>query len=251
MTSLLGSRAVARSALLQPGSERDRTDGTAARSRSPSVTVTPHRVLQRDVDQDVWVDRDRAPGWPDPPSDLPALPRPLLETLYWSYYWRVDGDPGARKYLDNAFWGGDPPNLWEALRRIPSALDVILRVYQRWSKTSVPWRHVRVIKGIWRGTSDGFDFEARDLDGLEAALGKSPSFCKDHVGGLYHCIVEASTPCWREKISGSPGLHVCTGTGGTVHIDHHQCVSGSWPGGYCSYDISGSAVQHFKDLGWL
>jgi hypothetical protein len=184
------------------------------------------------------------------PSGLPTIPGPLLQTLYLSYARRQAGMPGSHYYLDNAFWGGRPTDLEAALRQINSGtLDIIIRVYNRWVATSVPWSFCYAISNTWGGTSDGFNFDCRDRRGLEAALNSSPSFCEDHVGGLYHWWKEGSTPCWREKIHGSPGLHFCTGDGTSVHIDAHQVVSGDGPGGYCSYDI-GSVVDHFRDLSW-
>jgi hypothetical protein len=187
-----------------------------------------------------------------PPPGAPAgIPAPLLETLFHSYARRQAGIPGSDTYLANAFYGGRPADFWQALTQLGNALDVIRRVYARWTATSVPWSFVEAIYVTWAGTSDGFDFECHDRAGLERALGGDSHFCRDHVGGAYHWWVEGSTPCWREIIDGAPGLHVCTGGGRTtVHIDHHQCVSGSWPGGLCSYNISGSALDHFKDLGW-
>lgn len=186
------------------------------------------------------------------PSGLPAIPGPLLETLYRSYARRQAGMPGSQRYLDNAFWGGRPADFEAALRKVGSAtLDIIIRVYIRWTATSVPWTFCHAIQNTWGGTSEGFNFDCRNRSGLEAALDQSTSFCEDHIGGLYHWWQEGSTPCWREKINGSPGLHVCTGNGTSVHIDHHQIVTGEWPGGFCSYDITGSTWDHFRDLGWL
>jgi hypothetical protein len=190
------------------------------------------------------------PGGLVPPPGTPALPGPLLETLYHSYARRQAGLPGSENYLANAFWGGRPGDLWQAIRQLGPALDVIVRVYNRWTATSVPWTFVDAIKDSWKGTSDGFNFVCSGTAGLEAELNKSSSFCEDHVGGAYHWWVEGSTPCWREKISGSPGLHFCTGAGTSVHIDPHQVVSGDWPGGFCSYNITGSVLDHFRDLGW-
>ena len=187
-----------------------------------------------------------------PPAGAPTgIPAPLLVTLFHSYARRQAGIPGSETYLANAFFGGRPADFWQALNQLGTALDVIRRVYARWTATTVPWSFVEAIYNAWSGTSDGFDFECHDRAGLERALGADSHFCRDHVGGAYHWWVEGSTPCWREIIDGAPGLHVCTGGGRTtVHIDHHQCVSGSWPGGLCSYNITGSAFDHFKDLGW-
>ena len=186
------------------------------------------------------------------PGGLPTIPRPLLETLYLSYARRQAGIPGSQRYLDNAFWGGRPADLEAALRKVEAAgtLNIIIRVYNRWAATSVPWSFCYAIQNTWGGTSEGFNFDCRDRSGLEAALNTSTSFCQDHVGGAYHWWHEGSTPCWREKINGSPGLHFCTGNGTSVHIDPHQIVTGAWPGGYCSYDITGSVWDHFHDLGW-
>ena len=186
------------------------------------------------------------------PAGLPTIPGPLLRTLYLSYARRQAGIPGSQHYLDNAFWGARPADFDAALRTLhPGALDIIIRVYNRWAATSVPWSFCHAIANTWGGTSEGFNFDCRDRSGLEAALKHSPSFCQDTVGGLYHWWQEGSTPCWREIISGSPGLHFCTGNGTSVHIDKHQVVSGTWPGGFCSYDITGSVSDHFRDLGWL
>ena len=190
-------------------------------------------------------------GLVPPPGAPTGIPAPLLETLYHSYARRQAGLPGSDQYLANAFWGGRPTDFWQALTNMGAALDVIRRVYTRWTATTVPWTFVDALYNTWSGTSDGFDFACQDRSGLEAALNGASKFCQDHVGGLYHWWVEGTTPCWREIIDGSPGLHVCTGGGRTtVHIDPHQVVSGTWPGGFCSYNISGSVVDHFKDLGW-
>jgi hypothetical protein len=186
-----------------------------------------------------------------PPPGAPAgIPAPLLETLYRSYARRQAGIPGSEEYLANAFWSGRPVDFWQALKQMGAALSVIQSVYARWTASSVPWSFVDAFYQAWTGTSDGFNFYCRDRSGLEAALNNARSFCKDHVGGAYH-FVEGTTPCWREIISGSPGLHVCTGgSRTTVHIDPHQVVSGTWPFGYCSYDMTGSVIDHFRDLGW-
>jgi Domain of unknown function (DUF4157) len=187
-----------------------------------------------------------------PPPGAPAgIPGPLLETLYHSYARRQAGLPGSDGFLANAFWGGRPADFWQALTQMGTALDVVRRIYTRWTATTVPWAFADALYNTWGGTSDGFDFACHDRSGLEAALNGASAFCEDHVGGLYHLWVEGTTPCWREIINGSPGLHVCTGGGRTtVHIDPHQVVSGTWPGGFCSYDVTGSVVDHFKDLGW-
>ena len=188
-----------------------------------------------------------------PPPGAPAgIPGPLLKTLYYSYARRQAGLPGSDGYLANAFWGGRPADFWQALTQMGTALDVVRRIYTRWTATTVPWAFVDALYNTWSGTSDGFDFACHDRPGLEAALNGASAFCEDQVvGGLYHWWVEGTTPCWREIINGSPGLHVCTGGGRiTVHIDLHQVVSGTWPGGFCSYDITGSVFDHFKDLGW-
>jgi hypothetical protein len=185
------------------------------------------------------------------PTGLPPIPGPLLETLYRSYARRQAGIPGSQRYLDNAFWGGRPADFEAALRKVGAGtLNIIIRVYNRWAATSVPWSFCYAIQNTWGGTSEGFNFDCPDRSGLEAELNKSPSFCQDHVGGAYHWWHEGSTPCWREKINASPGLHFCTGNGTSVHIDPHQIVTGDWPGGYCSYDITGSVWDHFHDLGW-
>lgn len=193
-----------------------------------------------------------AGGLTPPPGAPTGIPGPLLETLYHSYARRQTGAPGSDEYLANAFYAGRPADFWQALTQMGPALDVIRRVYARWSATSVPWSFVDAIYNAWGGTSDGFNFVCDDVSALEAALKSASVFCKDHVGGVYHGLIEGTTPCWREIVSGSPGLHVCTGGArATVHIDPHQVVSGKWPGGFCSYDITGSVVDHFKDLGWL
>jgi hypothetical protein len=192
-----------------------------------------------------------AGGLVPPPGAPTGLPSSLLETLYLSYARRQAGFPGSDNYLANAFWSGRPTDFWQALVQMGPALDVIRRIYARWTATTVPWTFVDALYDAWTGTSDGFNFACHDRSGLESALMGSSSFCEDHIGGLYHWWKEGTTPCWREIISGSPGLHVCTGGGRTtVHIDAHQIVGWKWPGGFCSYDISGSLLDHFKDLGW-
>jgi hypothetical protein len=185
------------------------------------------------------------------PSGLPTIPTPLLQTLYLSYARRQAGIPGSQHYLDNAFWAGRPADFEAALRQLGAGnLNIIIRVFNRWAATSVPWSFCSAISNTWGGTSEGFNFDCRDRPGLETALNSSPSFCQDHVGGLYHWWNEGTTPCWREKINAAPGLHFCTGNGTSVHIDPHQIVTGDWPGGFCSYDLSGSVWDHFHDLGW-
>jgi hypothetical protein len=192
-----------------------------------------------------------ASGLVPPPGAPTGIPGPLLVTLYHSYARRQAGLPGSDEYLANAFFGARPTDFWQALAQMGTALDVIRHVYARWSATGVPWMFVDGLYNTWSGTSDGFNFACEDRSGLEAVLNGASEFCEDHVGGLYHWWFEGTTPCWREIISGSPGLHICTGGNRTTaHIDPHQIVSGKWPGGFCSYDITGSAIDHFKDLGW-
>jgi hypothetical protein len=186
-----------------------------------------------------------------PPAGIPSIPAELLQTIFHSYARRQAGIPGSENYLANAFWTGRPADVWQAIRQLGTALDVMVRVYRRWSATGLPWSFVHAIKDTWEGTSFGFNFDCRNTSGLEGALRGNRSFCQDHVGGAYHWWREGSTPCWREKISGSPGLHLCTGNGTAVHIDPHQVVSGDWTGGFCSYDITGSVADHFRDLGWF
>src|SRR5262249_17057198 len=155
-------------------------------------------------------------------------------------------------YLSNAFWGERPADFWKALTKLEKdgALAVIKSVYKRWTAATVPWKFVEAVYNTWAGTSDGFDFVCNDRSGLEAALKGNGMFCRDTVGGLYHWAAEGTTPCWRETVSGSPGLHVCTGgKRTTVHIDPHQIVNGSTIGGICSYDLK-EVIPHFKDLRW-
>jgi hypothetical protein len=215
------------------------------------------RILQRDIVKetgndgtDFYVDTTIAPGWPTPPSDLPAIPAPLLRTLYYSYYHRVDGDPSASHYLDNAF--GKPKTLWEALRGLGGDLAMMKQIYDRWTGAGINWVFVKAITNSWRGTSDGFNFVSDNVGDLEKALGNASTFCHDHVGEAYHWWEEGSSPCWREVVNGGPGLHVCTGakSGPTVHIDPHQIVKGKHWGGLCNYDL-GTVEDHYRDLGWL
>jgi hypothetical protein len=154
-----------------------------------------------------------------PPADAPAgIPGPLLETIYHSYARRQAGLPGSDDYLGNAF-GVRPANFGQALKQMGTALDVVRSVYARWTAAGLPWAFVDALYNAWSGTSDGFNFACHDPAGLETALDSSRRFCKDHVGGLYHWLKEGTTPSWREIVTGSPGLHVCTGGARTtMHI---------------------------------
>jgi hypothetical protein len=126
--------------------------------------------------------------------------------------------PGSDDYLGNAF-GVRPANFGQALKQMGTALDVVRSVYARWTAAGLPWAFVDALYNAWSGTSDGFNFACHDPAGLETALDSSRRFCKDHVGGLYHWLKEGTTPSWREIVTGSPGLHVCTGGARTtMHI---------------------------------
>jgi hypothetical protein len=82
-----------------------------------------------------------------PPQGAPKdVPGPLLETLYHSYARRQAGLPGSDQYLSNAFWGPKrPTDFWEALTNMPEALDVIRRIYRRWTATTVSWKFVEAL----------------------------------------------------------------------------------------------------------
>lgn len=205
----------------------------------------------------------QVPAEPIPPAggvtapSSPAaagLPAQLLETLWRSYTRRMTGMPGSRKNLDNAFWGGPPADLSAAINELAKqgALAIISEIYDRWTKSGLTW-NVQDIHGVWGGGSQGMNFVTTNPSGLRSEL-ESPKakFCRDKnlTGGFYHWWY-LETPCWRETVSGSRGLHFCLGSViPSVHIDPTQVVEEREDDGYCNYAM-GEVYQHYKDLGWI
>lgn len=192
-----------------------------------------------------------------PGSPYAGLPPELLDTLRTSFVERTD----ANKNLDNAFWAGPTTSFEEALNRI-STLDIatLVEVYQRAKAVGI-WTYIHSIRNVWTGTSRGFEFNSPFVNELSAALQQSEHFCKDTmIGEALH-----AGSCWRETVDGTPGLHVCLGSGVPgIHIDMHQTILGTITGvnplglnpfndtpllmsRTCLYDPL-AVLQHWNDL---
>lgn len=179
------------------------------------------------------------------------LPEPFLATLNKSYEERKAGKKGAEENIPTAWSKGTPANFEAALDAMgKTTVYMMAGIYGRFVRNKLDWKYVDTIRNAWITGSLGFNFNTLDLAGLKSALEASTSFCRDHIGGGYHMIVEGTTPCYRETVRDEPGLHVCVGGAiPTVHIDPTQIVLGRWPGNWCVYDPT-SVPGHFKDLGW-
>ncbi len=194
--------------------------------------------------------------------DLPATsifvswPAPLLETLCRSYKAHASGN----RYLDNAFWGGEPASFDDALTRFGGpAQHAIKWVYDRASAITGLWPFIQFIHNAWSLDSHGFTFTCTDKGKLRTFLDSSASFCRDIPIMMSDHQAAGPAQCWREIVNGTAGLHICipksdTGDQSTVagesgiHIDPHQIVKGKDSDGTCSYSASG-VISHGKDVG--
>jgi hypothetical protein len=193
-------------------------------------------------------------------STYSSWPKPLLETLCRSY-----------KAHSKGTYGGTLPASFEFLREIEpanfeGALDkthagFIKVVYDRAARHPGLWSYVDLIYEVWRTDNNGFKFSCKDPSAKHALidfLNSSTSFCRDtpvmqyyHQGeqGLGSRLIVPTHQCWREVVSGFPGLHICVASAGNhgneMHVDPNQIVTGKDSDGTCNYDVA-SMLKH----GW-
>lgn len=160
-----------------------------------------------------------------PDSPYRKFPGPLIETL-------------RRSYQAQSMLMGHKPDesLDDVLDRISLAsLNGLAQVY---SRAGGLWDFVDTITWTWATSSRGFRFKPAK-GGLQAAVIADPRFCKDtKVGQIYHSGQE----CWREMVTGGPGLHVCIGGEYEFHIDPHQAVAGKGHGALTGIAKGAAAV---------
>ena len=180
-----------------------------------------------------------------PPAGSPysLLPAELRKTLCVSF----DGHGKSGIDPEN-FWGmGNAKTVWDALDNLGTAnVNALAEVYQNVKQVGMPWSFIHSIRNVWPGTARGFNFNCEEFGALEKWLENDKHFCKDTRGGkLFH-----EGDCWREVKSVVPGLHVCLLAAGpqTIHIDLHQAVELREENGYCNYDITGGAREHWQDI---
>ena len=239
------------------GTPREPEDMAGYRERVLRLSVDDRAAVIRFYpDAQAPAEPTLPPGGLSPPPGTPfaTLPSTFLQTLWRSYTRRTLGIPGSRENLANAFWSGRPANFWDALTRLGSAIDIAREIHDRMGASGIPWSLIDAVHKIWGGGSLGFAFQTTDFSRLRSTLNSSSRYCEDYslTGGLWHLCIGGDTPCWREVINGSRGLHFCLGGAHpSVHIDPTQVVEARDMFGNCNYAITSSVGQHFRDLGWV
>jgi len=194
--------------------------------------------------------------------ELPALstfatwPSDLIQTLCRSYQSHAAGN----RYLDNAFWGGEPSSFEDALNRLGGLPQhAVKSVHGRATAITGLWPFVQFIHNIWSTDSHGFAFTCTDKTKLRAFLDSSPSFCRDIPIMMSDHQALGPAQCWREVVNQTAGLHICLPKDDTldqrtvagesnIHIDPHQFVKGKDADGTCSYSAAGM-IDHGRDVG--
>ena len=104
-------------------------------------------------------------------------PPDLLETLCRSF----KAHSTSNRYLDNAFWAGEPASFEEALNRLGGAVQTNALKWVHTRAAAIPglWPFISFIHNLWSGDSHGFAFSCSDKGRLRAFLDASNSFCRD------------------------------------------------------------------------
>jgi hypothetical protein len=222
---------------------RERMPVLAAPDRADVLTFFPAAQLPPQVVVNA------SDATPPPGSPYAAWPELLRILVVRSFRQRNLGVPGSRHNLDNAFWGGRRSDPWTALDAYGQGeRNALHSNFVRSQSVGFPWQQqVESINNAWAANNGGVSFNPRNPAAIRAWLNASADFCRDSwLSNSMH-----DEPCWRERVHGGPGLHVCVGNStASMHIDPHQVVQAVDGDGVCDIDYVGSTGrQHGRDEG--